>query len=40
MEVSMDRRAGFFLGASVVCFMLVPLSEGYAWVPATVGVVY
>jgi hypothetical protein len=40
MEVSMDRRAGFFLGAAVMCFLLVPLSEGYAWVSATVGVVY
>jgi len=36
----MDRRAAFFLGAAVVCFLLVPVSEGYGWVPITVGVVY
>jgi hypothetical protein len=35
----MDRRAGFFLGAAIVCFLLVPVSEGHAWVSATVGVV-
>jgi hypothetical protein len=36
----MDRRAAFFLGAAVVCFLLVPISDGYAWVSITVGVVY
>jgi hypothetical protein len=36
----MDRRAIFFLGAAVVSFLLVPLSDGYAWVSTTVGVVY
>ena len=36
----MDRRAGFFLGAAVVCFLLVPVADGYAWVAATVGAVY
>ena len=36
----MDRRAAFFLGAAVVCFLLVPLSDGYAWVSTTVDVVY
>jgi putative exporter of polyketide antibiotics len=36
----MDRRAIFFLGAAVTCFSLVPLSDGYAWVTLTVGVVY
>jgi len=36
----MDRRAAFFLGAAVVCFLLVPVSGGYAWVSATVGAVY
>jgi hypothetical protein len=35
-----DRRAGFFLGAAIVCFLLVPVSEGYAWVSSTVGAVY
>jgi hypothetical protein len=36
----MDRRAVFFVGAAVVCFLLVPLADGYAWVAATVGAVY
>lgn len=36
----MDRRAIFFLGAAVVCLVLVPLSNGYAWVSTTVAVVY
>ena len=36
----MDRRAIFFLGAAIVCFLLVPLSDGYGWVALTVGVVY
>jgi hypothetical protein len=36
----MDRRAIFFAGAATVCFLLVPLSDGYAWVSTTIGVVY
>ena len=28
----MDRRAIFFLGAAIIGFLLVPLSDGYAWV--------
>jgi hypothetical protein len=36
----MDRRAAFFFCAAVVCFLLVPVSDGYAWVSTTVGVVY
>jgi hypothetical protein len=36
----MDRRAIFFLGAAIVCFLLVPVSDGYGWVAMTVGVVY
>jgi hypothetical protein len=36
----MDRRALFFLAAAVVCFLLVPLSNGFAAVAAGVGVVY
>lgn len=36
----MDRRAIFFLGAAAVCFLLVPVADGYAWVAATLGVVY
>jgi hypothetical protein len=36
----MDRRAIFFLGAAIACFVLVPLANGYAWVATTVGVVY
>jgi hypothetical protein len=35
-----DRRAAFFLAAAIVCFLLVPVSDGYAWVSATVGAVY
>jgi hypothetical protein len=36
----MDRRALFFVGAAVVCFALVPVADGYAWVSGTVGAVY
>ncbi|HEX6420083.1 MAG TPA: hypothetical protein VFZ77_16400 [Acidimicrobiales bacterium] len=36
----MDPRAAFFLGAAVVCLILVPVSAGYAWVSAAVGGVY
>lgn len=36
----MDRRAIFFLGAAITCFLLVPVSDGYAWVAMTLGVVY
>ena len=36
----MDCRATFFFCAAVVCLALVPLSNGYAWVSATVGGVY
>ncbi len=36
----MDRRATFFLCAAVVCFLLIPVSDAYAWVSITVGVVY
>ncbi|HEY8547573.1 MAG TPA: hypothetical protein VIL36_21070 [Acidimicrobiales bacterium] len=36
----MDRRAIFFAGAAVTCFLLVPLSDGYAWVSTAVGAVY
>ncbi|HEX5947447.1 MAG TPA: hypothetical protein VFY82_14270 [Acidimicrobiales bacterium] len=36
----MDRRAIFFFGAAVACFLLVPVSNGYAWVSASVGGVY
>jgi hypothetical protein len=36
----MDHRAVFFFGAAVVCLLLVPVSNGYAWVSATVSVVY
>src|SRR5262245_40609205 len=38
--VTVDRRAVFFLGAALVCFALIPLSEGFDWVSITVGVVY
>ncbi|HEX6423039.1 MAG TPA: hypothetical protein VFZ79_06135 [Acidimicrobiales bacterium] len=36
----MDRRATFFLAAAVVCFLLVPVSDGYGRVSAGVGAVY
>ena len=36
----MDRRAAFFFGAAVACFLLVPVADGYEWVPITVGVMY
>jgi hypothetical protein len=36
----MDHRAIFFFGAGILCFALVPVADGYAWVSATVGVVY
>jgi uncharacterized linocin/CFP29 family protein len=35
-----DRRAAFFLFAAVVCALLVPVADGYAWVAAAVSVVY
>ena len=36
----MDNRALFFFGAALACVLLVPLSDGYAWVSATVATVY
>jgi hypothetical protein len=36
----MDNRAVFFFGAAVACMLLVPVSDGYAWVSATVAAVY
>jgi len=36
----MDRRAAFFLAAAVVCALLTPVADGYAWVAATVAGVY
>lgn len=36
----MDHRAAFFLAAAIVCFLLVPVSNGYALVSAGVGSVY
>jgi O-antigen/teichoic acid export membrane protein len=36
----MDRRAIFFLVAATVCFLLVPVADGYAWVALVVGAVY
>jgi hypothetical protein len=35
-----DRRAIFFAGAAIACFLLVPLADGYAWVSTAVGAVY
>jgi hypothetical protein len=37
----MDRRALFFLGAAVVSFVLVPVTEpAQRWVPVALAVVY
>jgi hypothetical protein len=37
----MDKRAGFFLGAAVLCFLLVPVADpGHRWVAVATGVVY
>ena len=36
----MDRRAAFFLVAALLCAVLVPVSDGFAWVAATVSGVY
>jgi hypothetical protein len=37
----MDRRAVFFLGAAVVCALLIPVTEGeHRWVPIALAVVY
>ena len=36
----MDRRAAFFLAAAVVCALLVPVADGYAWVAALLAGVY
>lgn len=37
----MNRRVGFFAGASVLCFALIPLiDEKFHWVPEMVGAIY
>ena len=36
----MDRRAAFFLLASVVCLVLAPVAADHAWVAFTVAGVY
>ncbi|HEY6698665.1 MAG TPA: hypothetical protein VIZ67_10595 [Acidimicrobiales bacterium] len=36
----MDRRAAFFLLASVVCLALAPIAGDHTWVALTVAVVY
>ena len=37
----MDRRAVFFLGAAVVSFVLIPVTEPeQRWVPIALAVVY
>jgi hypothetical protein len=37
----MDRRAVFFLGAAVVCALLIPVADGkYRWVPVALSIVY
>ena len=36
-----DRRAMFFAGAALACFLLVPVAESsLRWVPWTVGITY
>jgi hypothetical protein len=37
----MDRRALFFTGAALVCFLLVPVADAkHRWVAVATGVVY
>lgn len=41
MSAGIDRRALFFVGASIVCWLLVPLTDSvHRWVPISLGVVY
>jgi hypothetical protein len=36
-----NRRAGFFAVAALICFLLVPvLDEKFQWVPRAVGLLY
>ena len=36
-----DRRSRFFVGASVVCVVLIPLSDAsLRWVPIVVSIIY
>ena len=37
----MDQRAIFFLGAALVCALLIPVTDGeHRWVPIALSVVY
>jgi hypothetical protein len=37
----MDRRALFFLGAAVVCALLIPVTDGeHRWVPVALSIAY
>jgi hypothetical protein len=36
----MDRRAAFFAVAALLCALLIPVSDGFAWVSALVAGVY
>ncbi len=37
----MDQRAIFFLGAALLCVVLIPLTDGqHRWVPIALAVVY
>jgi hypothetical protein len=36
----MDPRAAFFLAAAVVCALLAPVADSYAWVAAVLSGVY
>jgi hypothetical protein len=37
----MDRRAVFFLGAAIVCGVLIPITETeQRWVPISLSIVY
>ena len=40
MNETGDRRVAFFLGAAVLCFLLVPVADEHWWVAAGTGAVY
>jgi hypothetical protein len=38
--MNVDRRAGFFLVAALLCGLLAPLTGGYAWVALVMSGIY
>ncbi len=36
----MDRRIPFFLASAVLCFLLVPLADPFAWVAEVTAATY